>query len=62
MIDSDDTNKFIVTVLQIVFIIARNLDFHSNLVREKESNNRQCSLHTFCKLLEDSNLKIALMN
>ena len=57
MIDSDDTNKFIVTVLQI-----RNLDFHSNLVREKESNNRQCSLHTFCKLLEYSNLKIALMN
>ena len=36
MIDCDDTNKF------YRLSIARNLEFHSNLVREKESNN--CTL------------------
>ena len=55
MIDSDDTN--ISSGISSSSIIARNLDFHSNLAREKESNSRQSSLHTFCKLLEDSNLK-----
>ena len=44
MIESDDTNKLIVTVLQIVN--CRNLEFHSNLVREKESNN--CTLFASC--------------
>ena len=46
MIKSDDTNKLIVSVLQIVNKIARNLEFHSNLVREKESNN--CTLFASC--------------
>ena len=61
MIDSDDTNKFIVTVLQIVNCPQSWLQ-HSNLVREKESNNWQCSLHNFYKLLEDSNLHLHLQS
>ena len=44
MIDSDDTNKLIVTVLQIVN--CPQSESHSNLVCDKESNN--CTLFASC--------------
>ena len=51
MIDSDDTNKFIVTVLQIVNYCPQSRLSQSNLVREKESNNTDnlpCTLSASC--------------